>query len=133
MEQYALQKLLYWLEYEKHTWYAGAAIVWVPYAYIMHGLTLLALVFGPYMLWRLYQAQWRIAIGVFLVLVAVPFGIGYLYPFQSPILSILFKLLPLFLFYLYTWTLSFMVKERLADLSGAGQFDDMKQQLQQSL
>lgn len=115
-EQSALSKLSYWLQFEKHTWILAAGIGWFSYELILKGLTVLALIFSPYMLWHLFRAKWYKSILTFSALVILPFLMYLLTETQNPGINLLLKVLPLITFYSYTWIISYMIENHLNKL-----------------
>lgn len=115
-EQSALSKLSYWLQFEKHTWILAAGIGWFSYELILKGLTILALVFSPYLLWQLFKAKWYKSILTFSALVILPFIMYLFTETQNPGINLLLKVLPLITFYSYTWIISYMIRNHLNKL-----------------
>lgn len=115
-EQSALSKLSYWLQFEKHTWILAAGIGWFSYELILKGLTVLALIFSPYLLWQLFRAKWYKSILTFCALVILPFLIYLFTETQNPGINLLLKVLPLITFYCFTWIISYMIGNHLNKL-----------------
>ncbi|GAA5522037.1 hypothetical protein LQ318_09810 [Aliifodinibius salicampi] len=123
LNESSLRELYYWLQYEKHTWMLGGGIVWFPYGLIMLGLSVLAVLFTPFMLWQLFRAKWYKSIIVFLAVVILPFVINQFIPLESSVFGFLLSVLPLLNFYIYTWLLSYMVGEYLSKFDFFKRFD----------
>lgn len=115
IEEHSLSQLQYWLQYKKYSWIAGAGIVWVPYSLILKGLLILAVIFTPFMLWHLFRAKWYKSIGVFFAVVIFPI-IFQLLETGSSVADFLLMVLPLFVFYCYTWVLSHIIAEYLGEI-----------------
>ncbi len=123
LNESSLRELYYWLQYEKHTWMLGGSIVWFPYSLIMLGLSILAVLFTPFMLWHLFRAKWYKSIIVFFAGVILPFVISLFIPLESSVPGFLFSVIPLLNFYIYTWLLSYMIGEYLSELDFFKRFD----------
>lgn len=122
-EEYALQKLQNWLQYEKNTWILGSGGFWLPYRLIITGLTIIAAIFIPYMLWHLIKAKWYKSIIIFVIVVIVPFiGIQTLTS-ESTVSYFLLSVTPLGLFYIFCWLLSYFIGERLTELQEIRQIE----------
>lgn len=104
----ALRELHRWLTYEGLTALAGA-LVWVLPGVLGWALAGSALLFTPCLVWRLAQAGWRGALGVFVAMVVAP----------TVLLGAAFGTVGLWnglaLFYLYTWGLRHVVGEHLRE------------------
>lgn len=104
----ALRELHRWLTYEGVTALAGA-LVWVLPGVLGWVLAGSALLFTPYLVWRLAQAGWHRALGVFGAMVVAP----------TALLGAAFGTMGLWtglaLFYLYAWGLRHVVGEHLRD------------------
>ncbi len=116
VEEHSLSELQYWLQYEKHTWFLGAGVFWLPYGLILMGLSILAVLFTPYMIWHLFNAKWYKSIAVFLTVVILPFILSQFIPFENSIFVFLSNILPLVAFYFYTWILSYLIGEHLNEI-----------------
>ena len=114
-DEYALQQLHYWLAYEGLTFLGGSAAFWLPYQLVFTVLVLLAAVFTPYMLWQLFRARWFKSIGVFVVVVLLPFVCSKVVPVNDPLAEFLLLALPLVAFYVYTWVLRLVLGEHLSE------------------
>lgn len=123
MDESSLRELYYWLQYEKHTWMLGGGIAWFPYGLIMLALSILAVLFTPFMLWHLFRAKWYKSIIVFFVVVILPFVISQFIPLESSVIGFLLSVTPLLNFYIYTWLLSYMIGEYLSKLDFFKRFD----------
>jgi len=110
-----LRELHRWLTYEGASAGLGGTAFVVPYGIIFLALKVAAVVFTPYLLLRLYQCGrygWMIAFGL---LVGVP-AIMALANGGPGVGAFVLSILPLFMFYLYTWVLRHCVGEWLEDL-----------------
>jgi hypothetical protein len=116
IEEHSLSQLQYWLQYEKHSWLAGAGIVWMPYGLIMMGLLILAILFSPFMLWHLYKAKWYKSISIFFAIVILPLIIFQFFGTGNDVADFLLMVLPLFTFYCYTWILSYVIGNYLNEI-----------------
>ncbi len=115
VEESSLRKLQYWLEYEKYTAILAGAAPWF-YFIVIRILYLAAVVFTPYMLWHLYKAGWYKSIAIFVVTVLIPFLVFQFIQTESALLGFVLTFSTLFLFYFYTWILSYMIKNHLMEL-----------------
>lgn len=97
--------------------------MWFPYSLIMLGLSVLAVLFTPFMLWHLYRAKWHKSIIVFFAVVILPFVISLFIPLESSVVGFLLSITPLLSFYIYTWLLSYMIGEYLSELDFFKKFD----------
>ncbi len=102
----ALRQLHRWLTYEGLTSVA-AALVWALPGVLGYMLAGSALLFTPYLVWRLAQAGWHRALGVFGGLVVAPTLV------LGASLGAMGLWIGLALFYLYTWGLRHVVGEHL--------------------
>ncbi len=109
VEVYSLRELLYWLQYEKHTWTLCAGGIYLPIGLILMLVTLLAIVFTPYMLWHLFKAKWYKSIVVFLIIVVLPFIAFQILEIENEVLSYIVKSIPILTFYLYTNVISYVI------------------------
>ena len=125
-EQSSLQKLQYWLEYEKYTGLLMFGAVWF-YALVFRLLYLAAIVFTPYMLWHLYKAKWYKAIITFIFVVLFPFAIVHLITLDNSIIDSILKFIPFFFFYFYTWILSYMIKNYTAERAELKRIEQVKE------
>ncbi len=116
-EEHALQKLHYWLRYEGQTAWLGGGAFFLPYSLISAVLTTLAVVFTPYMLWRLAKAKWYKAIALFIILVCVPFLATRFMQGGSSTAYYLWTTVSLVLFYVYTWVLRSVIGDHLREQS----------------
>jgi len=112
-EEYALRQLHYWLRYESLSVLGGGAAFWIPYGLIVAILGILAALFAPYMLWRLWTARWYKSIVVFVVLVVFPFVAFRFIPIEDTLAKYLVMSVPLVNFYIYTWVLRLVLGEHL--------------------
>lgn len=112
LEERRLQELHRWLTWEGiSSGLSGLAFV-VPYGLVFMGLKWSAIIFTPYMLWRLYQAGrfgWITGFGVAVGLPALL--VFSLRPGGVP--GFVFSMFPLASFYFYTWLLRYTVGEWL--------------------
>ena len=115
-EEYSLNQLQQWLQYAKHSWSLGAIIIWLPFVPIFMILKILAIVFTPYMLWHLFKAKWYKSVAVFGAIVVIPYVVFQFIQVENNILGFILKVLPLLAFYLYTYILSYMIGEHLAEI-----------------
>lgn len=95
----------------------------LPYSLIMLALSVLAVLFTPFMLWHLYKGKWYKSIIVFFTVVILSFVIIQVIPLESSVVGFLFSTLPLLFFYIYTWLLSYMIGEYLSELDFFKRFD----------
>lgn len=121
-EEYALRKLHYWLRYEGLTPILGGGAFWLPYSLITTALIILAALFTPYLLWHLAKAKWYRAIAVFITVVCVPF-LAALLAETDLSMGFLLSMVPLVCFYLYTWTLRFVIGEQLREAATVRQLE----------
>jgi hypothetical protein len=115
-EEYSLNRLQYWLQYGKHSWTLGAGIIWFTYGFILRIVKILAIVFTPYMLWHLFKAKWYKSIAVFLAVVAAPYVTFLFIHAGNLYINYFFMVLPVLTFYLYTYIISYMIGEYLAEI-----------------
>ncbi|MDX1585110.1 MAG: hypothetical protein R3222_00140, partial [Balneolaceae bacterium] len=106
----------YWLRYEKHTWILGVTIGWLPYQLILNAVSILAILFTPFMLWHLFKAGWYKAIITFCCLVILPFLVFQLAPIENLAFSFLLRVIPLVTFYFYTYVISYLIGIRINEL-----------------
>ena len=103
-----LQRLHHWLTLEGWAGVSGAAAFWLPYGLVAAGLGIAAVAFTPYLvvtLWRLGRRGWLAAFaGVVGGAVAVAGA-------WSGAWAGVVGLLPLLVFYGYTWVLKLAVAE----------------------
>lgn len=115
-EEYSLNQLQQWLNYAKHSWFAGAVAFWLPYGLVLSGLKILAIIFTPYLLWHLFKAQWYKSVVVFLIVVLLPY-VGFQFILaKNHFLYFLFMMLPIVTFYFYTYIISYMIGEQLTEI-----------------
>lgn len=111
-EESSLKKLQHWLQYEKHSWAFGAGIIWFPASLILMILTILAVVFTPYMLWHLFKAKWYKSVVVLLAVVVLPFIVSQFIQ-ETSVIGFSLMVLPLLNLYIYSYILSYMIGEQL--------------------
>lgn len=115
---HALERLHHWLTLEGATALAIPAMFFLP---IDIGTLLLkwaAIAFTPYMLWRLYQVRRFGWIATFIIAVAAPLAL--MRTPETITYAYLLSLLPLLLFYSYTWILRQSVGVWLEEARWAG-------------
>ena len=110
----ALRALHRWLGYERLAVLLGGAAYVLPFGLVAGVLVVLAVVFTPYMLWKLHRAAWHTAIGLFALLVLVPVATGA--GVEGVVLSYFLHGGALIAFYLYTWVLHHMIGEHLREV-----------------
>ncbi|HKJ44403.1 MAG TPA: hypothetical protein VJ991_01125 [Balneolales bacterium] len=115
-EEYSLERLQYWLQYGKHSWSLGAGIIWFTYGLILRIVKILAIVFTPFMLWHLFKAKWYKSIVVFLAVVAAPYVTFLFIHVENRYLEFVFMVLPVLTFYFYTYIISYMIGDYLAEI-----------------
>lgn len=115
-EEYSLNQLQQWLQYEKHLWSLGAVIIWLPYFPVLWVLKILAIVFTPYMIWHLVKAKWYKSVAVFGAVVVLPYVVFQFIQVENNTLAFLLKVLPLLIFYFYNYILSYMIGEHLTEI-----------------
>ncbi len=115
----ALLELHHWLAYGGLTFLGGAAAFWLPYTLIFSVLTILAVLFVPYMLWKLYVGGWHKAIWIFAIVVLIPLAASRLVASENFLLKFLLIAGPLIAFYTYTWILRLVLGEHLDELRAA--------------
>ncbi len=109
-----LRRLLFWLSYNRYTilLYAGGIVL--PMGSIILVLTLLAIVFTPFMLYVLHRNRKYGWIFSFAVLVGGPTILAFV-PTGSIVLNTALHFLPLITFYLYCYVLRFSTSEWITD------------------
>ena len=127
VEESSLSSLYYWLQYEKHSWILGAGIGWLTYGLVLRILSILAIVFTPYMLWHLYQAKWYKAIITFCAIVILPFLVYRIVQIDNSLFSFLLRVLPLVTFYFYTYVISYLIGEHLNELQALRKWENESQ------
>ncbi len=123
VEESSLSTLYNWLQFKKHTWIIGAVIIWLPYDIILTGISILAAIFTPFMLWHLFKAKWYNAIITFCAIVILPFIIFLLVQIDNPLTSLLTGVVPLVTFYFYTYVISYMIGEYIGELKAARRWE----------
>lgn len=123
VEESSLSNLHYWLQFKKHTWIIGAVIIWLPYHIILTGISILAAVFTPFMLWHLFKAKWYKAVTTFCAIVILPFLILHFLQIGNPLTSLLTGVLTLVTFYFYTYVISYMIGEYLGELKAVRRWE----------
>lgn len=122
VEKDSLTRLQYWLKYEKYTLILGASVGMLPYSLIIKGLSSLAILFTPYMLWHLFRASWYKSLVIFSVVVILPFITFQFVQTGNQIFNLLLQVLPLIAFYSYTWGLSYKIREYLSEIQALNKF-----------
>ena len=113
-----LRQLHRWLTLEGSSFALGSFALFLPYGLVFTLLKWGAVLFTPYMIWRLFQSK-RYA---WIVGFAIVVGIPALWVFFrrdtgiSDVSGFLLYLLPLITFYAYTWLLRYSVGEWLEEL-----------------
>lgn len=115
VEAYRLQQLHRWLTVGGSSGAFAGAAFFLPYGIVFMMLKWSAVVFAPYMLWRLAQSRRYGWIAAFVLVVGLPLGFSLIAQPQG-VSSFLFSILPLLTFYTYTWLLRHSVGERLEEL-----------------
>lgn len=111
-----LDKLHRWLSYELSSAGLSGLAFLVPYKYIADLLTLAAVIFTPYMLWRLFKARRFGWIVGFFITVGFPFLLGRFAGSTGMVAGFLLSVFPLIAFYFYTWMLRLKTGEWLLDV-----------------
>ena len=120
-----LQELHRWLTLEGSTCILGGTGFYFPMGIVFLVLKWGAILFTPFMLWRLYQLRKTGWIIGFVVFVGTPLVASFFLPRMSTF-GFLTSMMPLVVFYLYTWILRFQVGEWLEELRWK-QIDRVKQ------
>ncbi|MDX1617875.1 MAG: hypothetical protein R3224_03760 [Balneolaceae bacterium] len=115
-EEHSLERLYEWLQYNKHSWMLGGGMVWLPYSLVLKGITVIAALFTPFMLWHLYKAGWYKSIVLFSLFVLIPFACAQLFEADNFIFNYTLTVLPLLSFYLFMWVLSHLIGEYLEEV-----------------
>ncbi len=125
-----MERLHYWLALEVSGGALGFGGFFLSAGAAFQLLFYAALLFTPYMLWMLHKAGWHGWIRGFALLVGLPLVLSYggwakavlsgravmlLFAGGSP-LGMIGRVLPLAVFYLYTWALKHAVRERIEAL-----------------
>lgn len=111
VEERSIGELQKWLQYAKHTWPIGAGIFFFPYGLVLMALKVVAYVFSPFMLYYLFRAGWYKSVAVLLTMVVLPFALAHFIQLEHPALNYLFTFLPFFNFYLYIYSINYLIGE----------------------
>lgn len=115
--EHAATRLHHWLNYGSKSAILGFGAFWLPIGPVTMLVVVLALLFTPYLLWRLYQIRWYGWLGVFVVVVLVPLLI--VRPLVDPRAMLwwyVFTVGPLLTFYLFIWVLRYVLGEHVDEL-----------------
>lgn len=126
-EEYSLKQLHYWLRYEGLTGLLGGTVMWLPYGVVMSILIMMAVVFTPYMLWHLWTARWYKSIAVFPIVTGIPVLLAMISTDDISIGNYFLTVVPLVFFYLYTWSLRYVIGERLSEIEAVRSFEMQRQ------
>lgn len=113
-QDYALRSLQRWLRYEGLAPLLGGSAFFVPYGLVVGALVLLAIVFVPYLLWKLFEAGWYKSIITFVLLILVPLVAARFMEVGS-LSRFLLVTGPLAAFYIYTWVLAYLIGDHLKE------------------
>ncbi len=109
--QIKLERLQRWLTLEGSSAVAFLVLLaGVPFIPVILLLSVAALIFTPYLLFVLFRTGHRGWMVGFAVMVGTPYLL-WLLPVSHPVLTVVVRLLPLFMFYLYCWLLRLAVGE----------------------
>ena len=105
-----LQQLHRWLTFGGGSMILGGTGLILPMGIVLIVMTWGAVLFTPFLLWQLYQIkkpQWIIG---FLVVVGLPL-LGSFFVENVSVFGLILSMMPLSMFYLYTWMLRHYVEE----------------------
>jgi len=115
-----VRRLYHWLSYHRLTLFIyGAAFVYPP-EWILWVLTIVAVIFAPYMIFVLHEQGKRGWLVLLAVMVGLPICLTFV-PFNIAQLHIVVLFLPLGMFYLYCVMLRWTVAEWISDESPDGE------------
>jgi len=117
-EDYAVERLHYWLNYQTKTIFIGGGLFWLPFGPIFLLLTIVAFLFAPYMMWRLAQAGWYKTLILFICVVIAPLVAAQFVNPQNQILNYALMFGPMLAFYLFTWILKFVLGDQVDEIKG---------------
>ncbi len=118
-EEHAIERLHHWLSLETKTAFIGGGVFWLPIGLITGLLTVLAMAFTPYLIWRLAQARWYKTIGLYGALVLLPLLAAQLTSLTEPVWSFVLRFGPLVMFYVFTLVLKHVLGDHLREIEGA--------------
>ena len=110
-----LQQLHRWLTIGGGSMMLGGSALILPMGIVMMVMLWGAVLFAPFMLWQLYQLQKRGWILGFLIVVGVPL-IGSFFVDRVSVFGMILSMLPLVMFFGYTWLLRQYVSGWLEEL-----------------
>ena len=113
-EEAHLTELHKWLTYELAT-FPFAILLFVMPGFLFMIAVYAAILFTPYMIWRLAQCQRYGWITAFVILVGLPFAIRFVFE-SGMTANFILTWLPLAMFYLYTFTLRHSVTGWIEEL-----------------
>ena len=114
-EQHNLEHLHRWLTIGSSSGAFAGAVFFLPYGLVFMVLKWAAVLFSPYVLWRLIKAKRYGWITAFVLLVGLPVGFS-LFARPDTVSGVIFSALPLLTFYGYTLALRHSVGEWLEEL-----------------
>lgn len=115
VEEYRLQHLHRWLTAGGSSGALAGTAFFIPYGIVLTLLKWAAVIFAPYMLWRLAQSKRFGWIAAFMFVVGLPLGFSMITQPQG-VGGFIISVVPLFTFYSYTWLLRHTVAEWLEEL-----------------
>ena len=110
-----LQELHRWLTWSGGSMTFGGTALILPMGIVVSALTWAAILFTPFLLWKLYQVQKTGWIIGFLVMVGGPLALSF-FAEKVSVLGIILATMPILMFYLYTWTLRHYVGEWIEEI-----------------
>lgn len=110
-----LRRLHHWLTLEGSSVVLGSFVFFLPFGLVYTVLKWGAILFTPYMVWTLVQCRQYGWVAGFAVVVGIPAVFGF-FAETTTVGGFILSMLPLFMFYVYTWVLRHRVGEWMEEL-----------------
>ncbi len=118
MDVAQLQRLHYFLSYNRYTIFTYGGFFFIPFVPLYMLLVVLAIAFGPYVIFVLYRngkRGWLLAFGL---VVGIPTVLAFI-PVHDIVAQTALHFLPLLTFYSYCFLLRLTMSDWISDLSAA--------------